>query len=699
MSAAKSLQIARCDSDLAIECSNLCSWIYDINTEGKFPEQIKNESLKPLVPTNNHMIEIVHYQLIDFGPHYAVLRTHTKTNEDTIFVVFRGTQSVFDIVNDLAFTLQKIDDWKGNILCHVHGGIYSKMASNFKRIHKNIESHIEKDKSKIKNIVVTGHSLGGGVASLYLLKAFKESLSVYDDLHTLCVTFGSPLVFAKDKTYNQIKNDIFNKLDNKSHHFVNNCDSVPRILGDEKWMNYLLHCIKQIIIENVNDKWNYNYLTKKISYFQSIVPERFTPTFYANSLINFLKQQFDKSGIFKEFNKFNGVGVYYLMDNKKKDIILVTDKSFKSVLYAGIKTESEIKSQDATSLFNDHSMNSYINTLRNNKSNLQSLYINNNQKRMKQLFNKKFHEILITQKSAQMTIDKLTQLINETKKTIKNSIDNRIKKNVHSISELENIWMENKQKLKKQIIAIENTLNNQIKQNKGKMIHVKGDLSKEKANIIKLDAKWNKKQKDVEKLIKSMKKNAEVLNEAIDENKTELISQNTRLEINHNDILDINKKLIFINENKSKLENLIKETNILENEMDKFNNKLMEIKGEWKENMNRIKQSNDIVNDLNKKTKDIIKQNKARNSTHNKMRKSIEQLEIAVKRQSGDLQNQREQIQFLMKLKNEFEKMKDEITEIKTEDKNMIYKIGALVLAAMVIGGIGTIGVQLASKN
>ena len=70
-----------------------------------------------------------------------------------------------------------------------HWGILRQFRSVEDKITKYIDDEIAENK-EIKNIVYTGHSLGGGLATIALMNYSHK----YPELKHLCVTFGAPRV-------------------------------------------------------------------------------------------------------------------------------------------------------------------------------------------------------------------------------------------------------------------------------------------------------------------------------------------------------------------------------------------------------------------------------------------------------------------------------------------------------------------------
>ena len=102
----------------------------------------------------------------------------------TVYVAIRGTQTYADVWHDLDARLVAIDAEHSAITGHA--GIINKYNS----IREEIELILFRNAAKFDTIVTTGHSLGGGVATIAapLLGELLPTKTVQ------CITFGSPRV-------------------------------------------------------------------------------------------------------------------------------------------------------------------------------------------------------------------------------------------------------------------------------------------------------------------------------------------------------------------------------------------------------------------------------------------------------------------------------------------------------------------------
>ena len=99
--------------------------------------------------------------------------------QGTLFVVFRGSDSVADLINNLNFIPKNYKQYG-----KIHGGYYHYYSA----VRKQILNYISIHKERIKTVLACGHSLGGACAVLASMDIVEEHPSV----NVSCVTFGTP---------------------------------------------------------------------------------------------------------------------------------------------------------------------------------------------------------------------------------------------------------------------------------------------------------------------------------------------------------------------------------------------------------------------------------------------------------------------------------------------------------------------------
>ena len=153
----------------------------------------------------------------------------------TLTVVFRGTESLRDVLTDLNAIRVDMDIpfIKEHEKPRIHWGFYNQFNELKPELDTVIEDYIKKNNSNSNentindeniineetNIIFTGHSLGGALATIAATYySFK-----YNTTNISCITFGSPRV-GDDYFV-----DLFEKGVQNSYRFVNDNDPVPCI--------------------------------------------------------------------------------------------------------------------------------------------------------------------------------------------------------------------------------------------------------------------------------------------------------------------------------------------------------------------------------------------------------------------------------------------------------------------------------------
>uniref|UniRef100_A0A1X7TD99 Fungal lipase-type domain-containing protein n=1 Tax=Amphimedon queenslandica TaxID=400682 RepID=A0A1X7TD99_AMPQE len=104
------------------------------------------------------------------------------SNDSTVVVAFRGTKSFTNAVTDLSFIQKKIISTSRE---YAHGGFVNALNS----VYQSIETSIARDLGN-KRLVITGHSLGGALASLL---TFRLSVK-YRNSQPVLYVYGCPPV-------------------------------------------------------------------------------------------------------------------------------------------------------------------------------------------------------------------------------------------------------------------------------------------------------------------------------------------------------------------------------------------------------------------------------------------------------------------------------------------------------------------------
>lgn len=122
---------------------------------------LRNEALNHLKDNspNGQVVEFIDDPDTDLQVGITLSETQKR-----ISVVFRGSESRSDWYYDLMISKRKIED---NV--YVHNGFYQQLHvnNNYEKIKQSIEKVLESEDKKDYEVLVTGHSLGAALATLF----------------------------------------------------------------------------------------------------------------------------------------------------------------------------------------------------------------------------------------------------------------------------------------------------------------------------------------------------------------------------------------------------------------------------------------------------------------------------------------------------------------------------------------------------
>ena len=145
----------------------------------------------------------------------------------TLVCAFMGTYSIADILTDA-----DVRATKSFIPSIADGGVHSGMAARAKLI--SLAPFIEAMRPSTvgatpKRLLFTGHSLGGGIATLVTLRLLKLCAFSSEEVSRVrCITFAMPLVLDKQLA-EALSED--SRLFNVFHSVVNSGDLIPSVLA------------------------------------------------------------------------------------------------------------------------------------------------------------------------------------------------------------------------------------------------------------------------------------------------------------------------------------------------------------------------------------------------------------------------------------------------------------------------------------
>lgn len=151
------------------------------------------------------------------------------TSEDSVWIVFKGTQTLLDAIVDISMVqYQQADDG-----LEVQGGMWMSLTQ---RRHHTLDminaqvSKLQTSRPELQKVFICGHSLGGAYATLAALYRLQKGLPV-----TQVLSFGSPQVVVPQRAH-----PLWQKLNALSTLYINEWDMVPRLPSCQNWLFNLL---------------------------------------------------------------------------------------------------------------------------------------------------------------------------------------------------------------------------------------------------------------------------------------------------------------------------------------------------------------------------------------------------------------------------------------------------------------------------
>lgn len=164
-------------------------------------------------------------------------------NEETIVIAFRGTRESVDwTISNLKMFPVSLQNCNSDSKIRVHRGFqrtlyYIDKTTKLKSFDAVLQHINELDLITNRKIVITGHSLGGALATLFAVKFRAKMPDTIDNQLQEIVLFGTPAVgLKKFKVF-------YGGLNQKTTRIVNGSDVVPftppvfyHHIGDEIWL-------------------------------------------------------------------------------------------------------------------------------------------------------------------------------------------------------------------------------------------------------------------------------------------------------------------------------------------------------------------------------------------------------------------------------------------------------------------------------
>lgn len=140
---------------------------------------------------------------------------------NNIFIAWRGTESIKDWLTDAS--IRKVKFFGDNCKLKVHGGFYDCYSEVRARLLSSLYRQFNNFKANA--VIVTGHSLGGALATISAFDISKNNNINKDTaLKNICsFTYGSPRVG------NFTFKTEYNKVVPNTYRFIHDVDIVPRV--------------------------------------------------------------------------------------------------------------------------------------------------------------------------------------------------------------------------------------------------------------------------------------------------------------------------------------------------------------------------------------------------------------------------------------------------------------------------------------
>jgi hypothetical protein len=166
------------DKKIALFCADLIARIELLYYD-------KNGVDELVIPTGMELLTELHYNGTTIG--YVVKQVVEQKNNDlpinTVCVVLRGTATASEWQKDFDYVQTENAIGDGSTVLNCHKG-FLDIYSEFKN---ELHETLEKNEIKWDTVLITGHSLGGSLATLITLDLYKK-------YNTRTYVFGSPRV-------------------------------------------------------------------------------------------------------------------------------------------------------------------------------------------------------------------------------------------------------------------------------------------------------------------------------------------------------------------------------------------------------------------------------------------------------------------------------------------------------------------------
>jgi len=244
-------ELTNVNAHITYMCATMCSTIYESNaspTIGDKPEDSRGKALfEETIEQQRNWASAssADVELCIFDDHGDYKSCHAPmamvVYGGTMIIAWRGSQTLSDWINDFSTTPILSKNWRDVAPeLRIHAG-YTALVDNEMCLHEDEFKKCIRDRN-IKEVVFTGHSLGGGVAHvahLFALATWANDETLPQVTYrSLC--FESPMVFVVDDAGPKTQ-AVLDQLMDTARNFVFCGDAVPRMYGNLAYAEGLYH--------------------------------------------------------------------------------------------------------------------------------------------------------------------------------------------------------------------------------------------------------------------------------------------------------------------------------------------------------------------------------------------------------------------------------------------------------------------------
>jgi hypothetical protein len=246
------------DQDMLHLCATISGGVYEAASKGDFKEILEDPKICKAFPdltvrwfqNGVTLGRMLPEQLSMDAPTFVGIIAGS-----TLILGWRGTVTIKDMLSDAK--IDSIGPWKALQGLEVQRAYYDMITKKYFRSHaKDIQNYIkgnyskkpngtEKDGTPITRIMLTGHSLGGGLAQVahLFLRAppnrisfppspWKKLVKACDDVEIKTIAISAPMTTVLQDPSSSTSEFLKNTIEPDMRNFVFNADVVPRGYSD-----------------------------------------------------------------------------------------------------------------------------------------------------------------------------------------------------------------------------------------------------------------------------------------------------------------------------------------------------------------------------------------------------------------------------------------------------------------------------------